>query len=60
MVVDKTPSQAKQKKKIKKDCRQTEAYGGNNYNFISSTSKKKKTRKEAIKHVSFFDHHFGV
>lgn len=23
-------------------------------------AKKKKTRKEAIKHVSFFDHHFGV
>lgn len=43
MVVDKTPSQAKQKKK--KDCRQTEAYGGNNYNFISSTSKKKKKQE---------------
>jgi len=42
--------------KKRKDSRQTEAYGGNNYNFISSTSKK----KEAIKRVSFSDHYCSV
>lgn len=41
------------KKKIKKDCRQTEAYGGNNYNFISSTSKKKKQERKPLNMYPF-------